>query len=249
MQSTQQEQQPASSAQDSVSPLTFDVAQTTDDVMEAWGLVYNAYRRLGLIDPNPWAVHTNNHALSNDTAVIRGCLEGKCVTTITGYLDHADHGLPLDDAYPDELKRLRDRGCQLIEVGLFADRRGELKRTRAALLDLMRWATYFGLTHGARQAVIGVHPHHAKFYAKCLGFEIIGEEKSYGSVNGAPVVPLFLDWEKLSAGKRCRGIQSFQDHPLSAEAFTQRKTWRNLPSISRPLDRLLLDEISLPAAA
>ena len=229
--------------------LHFSVAKTTDEVMQAWGLVYNAYRRLGLIAPNPWAVHTNNHALTNDTAVIRGRLDGQCVTTITGYLDHPDHGLPLDDAYPDEINRLRDRGCNLIEVGLFADRRESHKRSRAALLDLMRWATYFGLTSGARQVVIGVHPHHAKFYAKCLGFEIIGEEKCYGSVNGAPVVPLLLDWHAIVEGKICKGVRFFKDKPLTASDFAERKQWHCTPDVQRPLDRLLLDELSLHIAA
>lgn len=231
-------------------PLEFSVGRTLEDVMEAWGLVYEAYRRLGLVDPNPWGVHCTAHAFTNDTAVIRGCLDGRCVTTITGYLDDPDHGLPLDSVYPDELARLRDRGCSLIEVGLFADRRSELKRARTSLLELMRWATYFGLNNGAQQAVIGVHPHHAKFYAKCLGFEIIGEEKYYGIVNGAPVVPLFLDWQACSMQKSVpRGVAQFNNNPLGTSDYESRKHWRSVALTGWSTEQLLLEEITTVAAA
>jgi hypothetical protein len=173
-------------------------------------------------------VHFTSHALTNDTAIIRGDLNGQCVTTMTGHLDHPDHGLPLDAVYPDELATLRCKGCNLVEVGLFADRRSDLRRTRTTLLDLMRWATYFGLNHGARHAVIGVHPHHARFYTKCLGFEIIGEEKSYGLVNDAPVVPLFLDWHNFSRGVNVpRGIERFINDGLPKEAYSHHSSWRS----------------------
>lgn len=249
MQMTQHPTEEASPPEAPRDTLEFSVGQTLEEVMEAWSLVYDAYRRLGLVDPNPWGVHCTSHAFTNDTAVIRGCIDGKCVTTITGYLDDPDHGLPLDSVYPEELARLRDRGYSLIEVGLFADRRGELKRARTSLLELMRWATYFGLNNEAQQAIIGVHPHHAKFYAKCLGFEIIGEEKQYGIVNGAPVVPLFLDWQTCtSATKIARGIKQFLDHPLENEAYRKRKHWRSVALTDWSPTQALLEEI-YPAVA
>lgn len=231
-------------------PLDFSVAETLDEVMEAWALVYDAYRQLNLVDPNPWGIHCTPHALTNDTAIIRGDLHGRCVTTMTGYLDHPVHGLPLDSVYPDELARLRDSGGRLIEIGLFADRRGELKRTRATLLELMRWGTYFGLNHGAKRAVIGVHPHHAKFYSKCLGFEIIGEETSYGIVNGAPVVPMYLDWEARAADINApRGVKQFTEQVLSVEVFTQRKNWRNSALTNWAPEQLLAEEFGVTLAA
>ncbi len=233
-----------------VSPLSFSVGSTLDEVMEAWSLVYDSYRQLGLVDPNHWGVHCTTHAFTNDSAVIRGCLHGRCVTTMTGYLDHPDHGLPLDSVYPEELARLRDQGHRLIEIGLFADRRGEIKRARTALLELMRWTAYFGLNHQAQQAVIGVHPHHAKFYAKCLGFKIIGAEKSYGIVNGAPVVPLFLDWAACSTEAQApRGVQCFMADQLPAEAYAHRNHWRSIALTDWSPEQLLLEELALPAAA
>lgn len=206
----------------------FSVAHNLDQVMEAWGVVYSAYRTLGLVDPNPWQVHCTPHALTNDVAVIRGAIQGRCVTTVTGCLDHPVHGLPLDAVYPTEIQRLRDQGCSLIEVGLFGDRRQDPRRARHTLLELMRWATWFGLNHGARQAIVGVHPHHAKFYAKCLGFEIIGEEKGYDTVNGAPVVPLFLDWAKAETpdAKKIRGLDLFTQNPIAPNEFAHRRHWQ-----------------------
>lgn len=217
--------------EDHANPLQFSVGQTLDEVMQAWEIVYDAYRRLKLIAPNPWGVHCTPHAFTNDTAVIRGCLQGRCVTTLTAYLDDPEHGLPLDAVYPDTLAQLRERGCDLIELGLLADRRADIRRPRSSLMELIRWATCFGLIHGARQAIIGVHPHHAKFYAKCLGFQIVGKEKNYSQVNGAPVVPLLMDWqqqvEQPDQTKIPRGVRQCLDEPLPAESFTQRNQWRH----------------------
>lgn len=230
--------------------LDFSVAQSRDEVLQAWGLVYNAYRRLGIIDPNPWGVHATTHAFTNDTAVIRGCVDDKCVATVSTYRDHPVYGLPLDAVYGDELNRLRDQGCELVEVGLLADRRADISRTRATLFELMRWGTHFGLTHGARHAVIGVHPHHAKFYAKCMGFKIIGEVNTYNLVNGAPVVPLYLNWhECLAQNKLARGVKYTLERPMAPEEFAGRKSWQPLGLTGRTVQEMLLSELCRPAEA
>lgn len=231
-------------------PLRFSVARSPQEVMSAWGLVYDAYRQLGIIDPNPWGIHTTTHAFTNQTAVIRGCFGRRCVSTVTTYLDHPEHGLPLDSVYHDELNQLRDRGYNIMELGLLADRRSEIKRSRPALLDLMRWASYFGILNGFRQAVVGIHPHHAKFYDKCFGFEVIGEVHRYDLVNGAPVVPLFVDYDKcLLTSRLSRGIQYLSNNKLTDADYADRMRWSGELKRHATVDEMLLTELCPAAAA
>jgi N-acyl amino acid synthase FeeM len=205
------------------SGMDFHVAQSVEHVVEAWKLVYHAYYRTGLVPRNPFALHTHRHAASPGTTVITGQLHGLTICSISAYIDSPEAGLPLDSVYRDQLDTLRNRGCRLIEIGLFADRRDHISRQIGVLLELMRYACYYGVINGATDGIIGVHPHHAKFYTRLLGFETIGEEKSYAALSDHPVVLLRLDWTgQLAAAKLPRGLQYFIDHPLSADVFKRR---------------------------
>lgn len=202
--------------------LTFRVARSLDDVLSAWQMVYTAYRRKELINPNPYRIHTAPQALSPHTAVIMGCLGPLTVSTLTAYVD-SPAGLPLDRVYPEELQGLRGQGRTLLEVGLFADRRKHLARTAEALFQLMRFAFYFGLQLGMTDFVIGVHPRHARFYVRALGFDYWGDEKTYAAVRDHPVVLLRGDIrEKISRKPLHPALDYFQKNPVSQETFDQR---------------------------
>ena len=202
--------------------LRFDVAQDADQVVEAWELVYKSYLKVGLIDPNPARIHTAPEAVGPNTAVVRGRLGHMVTCTLSAYLD-GPSGLPLDSVYPDELRAMRDRGETPLELGLFADRRERMYRSIDALLGMMRLGTYFGVHVGATQGVIGVHPHHVKFYTRLLAFDVIGPERSYGVVKDHAVVLLRLDWyTKTKLAKPPRGLAQFMAHPVPAETFERR---------------------------
>lgn len=199
--------------------LRFTPAQTDAQAHEAQGLVYEAYRRIGIIAENDQLTYKAPQLDTNDSVTILGCIADVCVSTLSAYLDHPRHGLPLDPIYPDELAAMRRDGQKLIEVGMFADRRAGFDRSLYALLDLIRYATYFGVHRGATHAVIGVHPHHTKFYAKGLGFDFLGAEKHYGPLNEAPVVLMGLDWQAAqqrvaAARKTPRGLQHILENPV-----------------------------------
>ena len=40
-----------------------------------------------------------------------------------------------------------------------------------------------------------MHPRHAPFYTKVLGFEVVGKEEEYGEVNNNLAVPIMMDLE------------------------------------------------------
>lgn len=204
------------------SGLAFHLAGEIETVIEAWRLVYRAYLRAGLIGENPYGIHLVPRAVHPLTGVGVGCLDGNVCATISAYLDRSG-GLPLDAVYPAELDRLREEGRTLVEVGLLADRRGDLSRSLDATLDLMKYGFFHGLHQGGTDLVIGVHPHHARFYQRIFAFEPFGAESTCPSVNHAPVVGLRLDLAStLMLEPLPKGLRYFVESPLGMESFEGR---------------------------
>jgi hypothetical protein len=204
------------------SGLNFLVAGTLPDVEEAWGLVYQAYRRDNLIDANPQEIHTTKQAVGPQTAVILACLGPVLAGTLSVYADGAS-GIPLDSVYRPEIDGLRQSGRRLMEVGLFADRREHINRSADGLFELMRYAYYFALSMKVDDALIGVHPRHAPFYMRMLGFDRIGPVRSYPTVKDRAVVLLRHRVSQAAPLERTpKGLAYFLENPVGAEAFARR---------------------------
>lgn len=202
--------------------LRFAVARKYAEVLEAWQAVYLAYRRAGLIDENPYGIHTVPQAIGPHAAVILGLLGPQIVTTLTAMLD-SPLGLPLDCVYRNELDQMRREGRRLCEVGIFADRRAHLARSLASLLELMRYAFFYAVCHDCTDIVIGVHPHHSPFYRRAFAFVPFAPTGRHPTVNDNPVVPLRLDLtEKLKLNPLPRGLAYFMERPLEKKAFEGR---------------------------
>jgi hypothetical protein len=202
------------------STLNYYVARTMDDVLEAWQLVYMAYRRAELIDTNPFELHTIPQAIGPQTVVITGCLGPMAGTTLSAYVDNPA-GLPLDSVYPDELGALRKQGRKLMEVGLFGDRRDHLVRSSEGLFDLMRFAFYYGVHTGCDDAIIGIHPRHAPFYQRFFALEQIGAARSYATVKNNPVVLLRLDF-RAKRDALPKGLAFFSNNQIPDTVFKAR---------------------------
>jgi hypothetical protein len=219
------------------SSLNYYVARTLDDVLEAWQLVYTAYRRAGLIDSNPFELHTVPQAVGPQTMVITGCLGPMTGTTLSAYVDNPT-GLPLDSVYPEELGNLRKEGRKLMEVGLFGDRRDHLVRSSEGLFDLMRFAFYYGHYSGCDDAVIGIHPRHAPFYQRFFALEQIGEARSYATVKNKPVVLLRLNF-KAKRDALPRGLRFFSDNQIPNDIFANRYLFDEASMENSMLERYL----------
>ncbi len=205
----------------SSSGFTVGVAEDLDSVTAAWQLVYTSYRRRGLIRPNPQRLHTAPQAVGIHSAVIVGRIGEMTVTTLTAVADERGE-LPLDRLYRSDLTQLRRQGRTLVEVGLFGDRRFERARSAEALCQLMRYAFYYGFWRYT-DIVIGVHPRHAPFYSKSIGFQTIGPTRSYFEINDRPVVLQRLDiQEKLNQPSRPAVLDFFAKNQVPAEAFDRR---------------------------
>jgi hypothetical protein len=204
------------------SGLIFKVAATLDDVQSAWGCVYDAYRRIEIIEPNIYSIHTNAHAATAHSAVFVGQLGDETRTTMTTIHD-SEMGLPLDSVFPIEIDCLRKSGRRLSEAGLFGDRRAGIGRSASALLNLMRLVFFYAVPREPATIIAGVHPHHAGFYQRMLGFQTLSETRQYPAVRDNPVVLLHMQVPELvRAPKIPRGVAYFLDNPCADEEFALR---------------------------
>jgi hypothetical protein len=221
------------------SGLNFYVARTLEDVLEAWQLVYVAYRRAELVDANPYELHTMREAVGPQTVVVTGCLGPLSVSTISGYKD-GPGGLPLDSVYPDELAELRKSGRRLTEVGLFGDRRDHLNRSAEGLFELMRFGYFYAVHNDSDDIVIGIHPDHAPFYKRFFAFEQIGDERSYPTVKNNPVLPLRMNLRAVAAlDPLPKGLRYFQENELPARVFANRYNFDEGQVASSPIAQFL----------
>jgi hypothetical protein len=204
------------------SGLRYEVAQTVEQVTAAWELVYRCYLRSGLIDSNQSRIHTLGRVIGPDTVVVCGSIDRLTVSTISAVLDRAD-GLPADTLFADEIAAVRRTGRYVFELGLFADRRERLFRSVDALLELMRYALYFGITHDSTDAIYCAHPDQAGMLEHLFGFEPISDERPDPRLNDRPTILLRLNWPaRIGAAEMPGGLAYFATQPVPAEAFANR---------------------------
>jgi|MudIll2142460700_1097286.scaffolds.fasta_scaffold25998_3 hypothetical protein len=200
------------------SGLDYRIADDLDDVVAAWHLVYQRYLLAGLIDPNEQELHATTHAIQEQSLVAIGSINGAIASTLT-IMPDGPRSLPLDSVYRSEIDDLRAEGRKLLEVGLLADRREEIKRYINSLMCMFMYPWFFARYTGS-DIICGVHPHHAEFYEKAFGFVQYGPARAYPKVKDHPVTLLRLDIEGSLVTERLpRATKIYIENPLPECAF------------------------------
>ena len=182
--------------------LLFSLAQTTDQMVQAYKLVYRNYLRCEYIDAHPSQMRYNVFNALPDTATFVACLDHTVVTTATIVFD-SPLGLPLEAIYQDEVDALRRAGARLSEVTMLADRRRAGMRTIPSILHLFKLILHHTLATGkATDIVITVNPSHEAFYSRYLPFDDLGPLRYYPSVKNAPAVAKRLSLTEVVLGVR-----------------------------------------------
>ncbi len=214
------------------------VASTLPQVIDAWRMVYQRYLASGLIAAHPYQLHTAAEAVGPGTTTISEHRGQELGRTVSCYLD-AHRGLPLDAVYPTTLQRARTRGERLGEIGLFAEcpAAGDTAATRTQdLFAFMRYPVYALYHQGASQIVIGVHPRHALFYERLLGFEVAGPVVSYPRLLDRDVVLLRFNTARLDdTDPAPRGLSYWRRHRLEPDAFARRCRFHRTHVAASPL--------------
>ena len=227
----------------------FSVARSLGEVIEAWSLLYETYLDVDFISPNRFGVHTVPQAIGSHTAVVR-CRVGRTTIGTISCINDTPLGLPLDEVYGPELDTLRGQGRRLAEIGLFAERSEALpppppgqdgsdeggKPGGGIMLDLLRYAFYFAVFSNATDIVCGIPPRRAKLYQRAMGFEPIGEVKSYSTVEDNPVVLLRAQLRYMTRdAHQYRMTDYFARNAVRHDEFKARYLFDNHRLVQSPL--------------
>ncbi|MEQ8848794.1 hypothetical protein [Botrimarina sp.] len=180
-------------------PLPVTVASSRRDVLNALRLVHDSYCDAGLIEPNESGCRVlPQHTLPTTDILVALC-RGEVASTLSLVRD-SHFGVPLESVFPEFIEQRRLAGVPFAEVSCLADRRSDRHRSGGLLSSLMAFTAQFAVQTGVDELMITVHPRHAKFYQRRLGFEMLCDDvRNYGAVRGNPAVLLMLDLPALQA--------------------------------------------------
>lgn len=167
------------------------IAETHDELRQAFGIVYDAYRLSKYIkEPHPSGMAFNFYSLLPSTCVFVFKSYMSVISTMTFIPDSPVFGLPLDAIYKEELDVLRNQGRQVSEVGALATPRK--RRWSNLIVYLAKALFWYAHMTDVNDVCIMVNPKHVRFYKDIFLFEDFGEEKWYPGVD-APAVALRVD--------------------------------------------------------
>jgi hypothetical protein len=179
--------------------LVCKIASSMADFDSAFDLIYQKYLTKGLIERNSFARRVLRYHLNKGTTTFIAYRGQKpvCTTTLIG--DSAD-GLPLEAIYPIEVERKRMEGLRLAEVSCLAGcGTGSDRNFHRLFMTLMQILGQHADRFGIDQLVVAVHPRHARYYRRTMGFQQFGDEVCYESLHDAPAVGISLDFEQIKS--------------------------------------------------
>lgn len=217
-----------------VSGLVFKIADTRDELEQAYKLVHDVYAEKGYIEPQPHGLHLKlSNALPTTTTFV-GKLGDRVVTTLTLFLD-SPLGLPLDELYKTEADALRSQKNRLSEVGSLASVPEFRDNSPQLMLYITRVAIHYALRYlKSDYSLITVHPKHQSFYEHILLFEPIGEVMQYKAVNENPAVLLKLDLKAASQNYHRVYHEKPIDKNLHDFIFVRPIACIQLPEVTHP---------------
>jgi hypothetical protein len=194
---------------------------------EAFKLVAANYRARGYeVASNKPLRFTPYHALP-DTVTLVAKHAGHVVATFSIVLDNTMLGLPMESIYPEEIAQLRGEGRRLLETTSLADAGLSIREFMQVFVTLIRLGMQYHTSQGGDTFAITVNPRHKSFYEKILGFQPMGERRSYASVQDAPAEALWLD-RRLLRERAPRMYEEIFGDPIPTAALVPPRLSRDL---------------------
>ncbi len=216
--------------------LSFTIADNRVERSDAFRLVYESYLDKGLIEENPFGMRVTPYHLLPSTNVFVARLNGTVICTVS-LIGDGQLGLPMDTIYAEEVNASRDKGQYVGEISCLAVKDISFKCFLPVFLKLTRLMTQFARSIGMNQFLIAVHPKHARFYKRYMGFEQIGEFKEYPSVCNAPAVAYSLDFARIDRDRPpCYDEYFSQPIPLD-QLRTQEMSFEEIEFFGRVTDQ------------
>lgn len=171
----------------------FKIADTIDEMEQAFKLLHDCYVDAGFMDQNPEGVRILPQFFLPSTAIIIAKDQEKVIGTMSLIRDNP-LGLPMESIFT--LSELRKGGRRLTEVSSLAIDKSYRTKGGALFHHLIRFVWNYSLErHGCETFVIAVNPSMAQVYTDIYLFQRLPNlfiKKNYDFVKGAPAVGLFM---------------------------------------------------------
>lgn len=169
------------------SPLVCRTACCREDFRESFSVLYHSFQRSGLCPRNAAELRVLPYHLSPQTQVFVGEHQGKVCGTISLVLDEGT-GLPLESVFGDSVQPIRDSGRRVAEFASLAIDPAYPQNKTKSFSQLTSTAVAFARHHGVDELLAAVHPRHARFYQRTMGFRCLSDVVPYAGVLDRPAV-------------------------------------------------------------
>lgn len=174
----------------SINAIDFRLARSRRDLTGAFELLQRRYAEAGLSADRSAELRVLPYHLWRETQIFVAVHRGKVIGSVSLTRDGNDSGIPMESTYGDVVERLRRERQSFGEVcSLTVDSPGD-RSTGEIFGQLTRMIMFFSRHIGLDQLVAVVHPRHAKFYQRAMGFDTIGGPTQYHQVAGQPGIPI-----------------------------------------------------------
>jgi len=170
-------------------------ATSLEDLASAYRLVHDVFVERGYIAPDDSGLRVRVFEALPETATFVAKAGAAVVGVTSMVIDSPDLGLPSDKAFKAEIDSLRAEGRKVCEGTNWAV--AESHRHSAVMSEMMRAAFAHAVAQRCTDFIGAVSPGHAGFYG-LLGFEQLGQVRSYSSEIHDPVVMVRLDLTGLA---------------------------------------------------
>lgn len=150
-------------------------------------MLYHSFHRSGLCPGNPAELRVLPYHLSPQTQVFVGEHQGQVCGTISLVLDEGS-GLPLEGVFRDSVQPIRDSGRRVAEFASLAIDPAYPQSKTKSFSQLTSTAVAFARHHGVDELLAAVHPRHARFYQRVMGFRCLSDVVPYAGVLDHPAV-------------------------------------------------------------
>ena len=179
--------------EDLVSDLVFKVAETEDELGQAFELVHEVHIDAGFVDDNPHGMRIHPANALPQSTVFVAKKGDKVVLTISLLLD-SPLGLPMSDDFGEEVSLLRIDQRRFAEVSALAADSDHQQDGMPVVMAMIKTMYLYAKNHlDLDDLLITASPEHAPLYRDLFLFENFGSAKTFSSIEGVPAVPMRLD--------------------------------------------------------
>lgn len=177
-------------------PLDYQIVTNRWERLSAYRLVYDTYLKRGLIPPNHYRLRVTPYHLLPTTQTFIAVQDERIICSVS-LIGDGQLGLPMESVYSEEVTSARAQGLYVGEVSCLASRHEDFRQFLPIFVQLTRLMAQHARGQGMDQFLIAVHPKHARFYERFMGFEQIGPLRQFPAVQDAPAVALCLDFARI----------------------------------------------------